>query len=153
MERPILVVDDSPADVELLQVALERCCNQLPVIVIGDGQRALDYLKCEGEFSGRGKADPQFVLLDLKMPLMSGLEMLETVRATAALRFLPIVVLTSSRLESDVARAYELGANAFLQKPTSFSELEGDIAKILSVWGSLNRPPPRFPIGEVLGAM
>ncbi|MDR5748804.1 response regulator [Caballeronia sp. LZ029] len=151
MERPILVVDDSSADVELLQAALERCHNRLPVMVVHDGQQALSYLKYEGEFHDRDERDPLFVLLDLKLPRVSGLEMLESLRATPELRKLPVVVLTSSRLAQDLERAYELGANAFVQKPTSFEELKHDVGNILSVWGRLNKQPPRFPTAQVGG--
>ena len=140
--RPILLAEDSPRDAELTLAALDRCqlCNE--VIVVRDGAEALDYLRARGRFAGRATRDPAVVLLDLKMPKVTGIEVLEQVRADASLRHIPVVMLTSSREEKDVVRSYELGVNAFVVKPVEFGEFFQAIRDLGMFWAILNEPPP-----------
>lgn len=140
--RPILLAEDSPRDAELTLAALERCqlCNE--VIVVRDGAEALDYLRSQGRFAGRTTLDPAVVLLDLKMPKVTGIEVLEQVRADGSLRHIPIVMLTSSREEKDVVRSYELGVNAFVVKPVEFRDFFQAIQDLGMFWAILNEPPP-----------
>ncbi|WP_061132765.1 response regulator [Caballeronia fortuita] len=142
--RPIVVVEDDESDLELLQIAFERANTTQPVVALRDGQQALDYLLREGEFAGRVGHDPEFVLLDIKMPRVTGLEVLKAMRESDALRDIPVVAFTSSVQEQDVVRAYDLGISAYVVKPTDFTEYTRNIANIKAVWGSLNESPPEF---------
>lgn len=140
--RPILLAEDSPKDAELTLAALDRCqlCNE--VIVVRDGVEVLDYLRCQGKFAARTVRDPAVILLDLKMPKINGIEVLEQIRADAALRHIPVVMLTSSREEKDVVRSYELGVNAFVVKPVDFREFFQAVQDLGMFWAILNEPPP-----------
>jgi CheY-like chemotaxis protein len=144
MNRPILVAEDNPGDLELLILALERCNTRQEIVAVEDGQQALDYLRREGEFRSHTDREPDFVLLDVKMPRVTGLEVLEAMRADPKLRHIPVVALTSSREEQDIARAYELGVNGYVVKAADFSNFRRDIAGIRAMWGHLNEAPPRF---------
>ena len=142
MLKPILLVEDDKRDLELTLVALERSQLANEVIVVRDGAQALDYLLREGDFKGRDEGNPAVVLLDLKLPKVNGLEVLQKVRATPALRSTPVVMLTSSQEESDVVRSYELGVNAYVVKPVEFKQFVGAIADLGVFWAVLNEPPP-----------
>ena len=142
MLKPILLVEDDKRDLELTLVALERSQLANEVIVVRDGAQALDYLLQEGDFVHREAGNPAVILLDLKMPKVSGLEVLQRVRATPALRSVPVVMLTSSQEESDVLRSYELGVNAYVVKPVEFKQFVGAIADLGVFWAVLNEPPP-----------
>lgn len=144
--RPILLVEDSPNDLELALAALERCQLANPVHVARDGVEALDYLHARGAWAGRGGGDPAVVLLDLKLPRLDGLEVLERVKKDPLLRAVPIVMLTSSREERDLVRSYELGVNAFVVKPVDFRAFLQAIQELGMFWAVLNQPPPRIPI-------
>src|SRR4051794_21532558 len=117
MLKPILLVEDDKRDLELTLVALERSQRANEVIVVRDGAQALDYLLREGDFRGRDEAKPAGVLMDVKLPKVNGLEVLQTVRSTPTLRSIPVVMLTSSQEESDVVKSYDLGVNAYVVKP------------------------------------
>jgi len=142
MLKPILLVEDDKRDLELTLVALERSQLANEVIVVRDGAQALDYLLREGDFKGRDEGNPAVVLLDLKLPKVNGLEVLQKVRATPYLRSTPVVMLTSSQEESDVIRSYELGVNAYVVKPVEFRQFVGAIADLGVFWAVLNEPPP-----------
>ena len=142
MLKPILLVEDDKRDLELTLVALERSQLANEVIVLRDGAQALDYLFREGDFKGREEGNPAVVLLDLKMPKVNGLEVLQKVRATPGLRSTPVVMLTSSQEESDVVRSYELGVNAYVVKPVEFKQFVSAIADLGVFWAVLNEPPP-----------
>ena len=142
MLKPILLVEDDKRDLELTLVALERSQLANEVIVVRDGAQALDYLLREGDFKMREEGNPAVVLLDLKMPKVNGLEVLQRVRATSSLRSIPVVMLTSSQEESDVVRSYELGVNAYVVKPVEFKEFVAAIADLGVFWAVLNEPPP-----------
>jgi DNA-binding response OmpR family regulator len=142
MLKPILLVEDDKRDLELTLVALERSQLANEVIVVRDGAQALDYLLREGDFKDRDEGNPAVVLLDLKLPKVNGLEVLQKVRATANLRSMPVVMLTSSQEESDVVRSYELGVNAYVVKPVEFKQFVAAIADLGVFWAVLNEPPP-----------
>jgi len=142
MLKPILLVEDDPRDLELTLVALERSQLANEVIVVRDGEAALDYLHRDGEFAGRAEGNPAVVLLDLKLPKVNGLEVLQTVRSTEPLRSIPVVMLTSSHEESDVLRSYQLGVNAYVVKPVEFKQFVEAIADLGIFWALLNEPPP-----------
>ena len=137
----ILLVEDDPDDAHLLMRAFRRAGIASPVLHVRDGDAAVAYLSGTAPFEDRGQHPlPNVVLLDLKLPRRSGHEVLEWVRAQADLRRLPIVVLTSSADRSDVARAYELGANSYLVKPATTGELNQMIRAVHAYWIDLNTP-------------
>lgn len=141
--KPILLVEDSPKDVELTLAALEQCQLANAVIVARDGAEALDHLYARGAYAGRNSADPAVVLLDLKLPKIDGLEVLERIRADPRLRHTPVVMLTSSREERDLVQSYRLGVNAFVVKPVGFDQFFTAIRDLGMFWAVLNEPPPR----------
>ena len=142
MLKPILLVEDDKRDLELTLVALERSQLANEVIVVRDGAQALDYLLREGDFKMREEGNPAVVLLDLKLPKVNGLEVLQRVRSTSSLRSMPVVMLTSSQEESDVIKSYELGVNAYVVKPVEFRQFVAAIADLGVFWAVLNEPPP-----------
>ncbi len=142
MLKPILLVEDDPNDLELTLVALERSQLANEVVVVRDGAEALDYLFKRNTFSDRGDGNPAVLLLDLKLPKVDGLQVLEAIRATEDLRSIPVVMLTSSREEPDLSRAYQLGVNAYVVKPVEFKEFVGAISDLGIFWAVLNEPPP-----------
>jgi CheY-like chemotaxis protein len=143
--KTILLVEDDPHDVELTltALALHRLANQ--VMVVNDGAQALDYLYCRGKYAGREGDRPVIMLLDLKMPKVSGLEVLQTVKTDAELKTIPIVVFTSSREEPDLVRCYQLGVNAYVVKPVQFAEFMNAVKGLGLFWAVINEPPPRTP--------
>ena len=141
--KPILLVEDNPKDIELTLAALEQSQLANEVIVLRDGAEALDFLYRTGAYEGRNSSDPAVVLLDLKLPKVDGLEVLAKVKGDPALRPMPVVMLTSSREESDLVRSYELGVNAFVVKPVGFREFFDAIQDLGVFWAVLNEPPPR----------
>ncbi len=143
----ILVVDDSPRDVELVLDALEQKKLANEVAVARDGAEALDYLYRRGAFANRDPGHPVVILLDLKMPKMDGLEVLKTIRGDTALKYIPVVVMTSSREEQDVVRSYELGTNAYVVKPVDFSSFIDAVTNLGVFWAVINEPP-REPTHE-----
>jgi DNA-binding response OmpR family regulator len=142
MLKPILLVEDNPHDLELTLIALARSQLANEVVVTRDGAEALDYLHRRGEFAGRQVGSPAVILLDLKLPKVDGLEVLKNIRETAALKAVPVVMLTSSKEEQDVVRSYELGVNAYVVKPVDFTEFVRAIADLGIFWAVLNEPPP-----------
>lgn len=142
MLKPILLVEDDPRDLELTLLALERSQLANEVVVVRDGAQALEYLMQEGEFAKRPSGNPAVVLLDLKLPKVTGLEVLEAVRASPALKSLPVVMLTSSHEETDLLRSYELGVNAYVVKPVDFRQFVQAISELGIFWAVVNEPPP-----------
>ena len=142
MLKPILLVEDNPKDLELTLIALERTHLANEVVVVRDGAQALDYLFSRGSHASRPAGNPAVVLLDLKLPKVDGLEVLRELRASAALKSVPVVMLTSSREEIDLVRSYELGANAFVVKPVEFGQFVEAVADLGVFWAVLNEPPP-----------
>ncbi|WP_295857286.1 response regulator [uncultured Xylophilus sp.] len=142
MLKPILLVEDDLRDQELTLLALERSQLANEVVLVRDGASALDYLRREGMHADREPGNPAIVLLDLKLPKVNGLEVLEAVRAHPALRSVPVVMLTSSQEESDLVRSYELGVNAYVVKPVDFKQFVSAISDVGVFWAVLNEPPP-----------
>src|SRR5690349_8969333 len=141
--KPILLVEDNPKDLELTLAALEQSQLANEVVVVRDGEEALDFLYRRGAHESRNTSDPAVVLLDLKLPKVDGLVVLEKVKADSKLRQTPLVMLTTSREESDLVRSYELVVNAFVVKPVCFREFFDAIQDLGVFWGILNEPPPR----------
>ncbi|MFT4174122.1 MAG: response regulator [Rhodocyclaceae bacterium] len=142
MLKPILLVEDNPNDLELTLIALERSQLANQVVVVRDGAEALDYLNARGHYQGRLLGNPAVVLLDLKLPKIDGLEVLQTIREDRQLKSIPVVMLTSSKEESDLVRSYELGVNAYVVKPVEFTDFVAAIADLGIFWAVLNEPPP-----------
>ncbi|HVW84916.1 MAG TPA: response regulator [Bryobacteraceae bacterium] len=140
--KPILLVEDNPKDLELTLIALEKTQLANEVIVVRDGAEALDYLFRRGSFKDRTKGNPAVVLLDLKLPKVDGLQVLEQIKADREMRSVPIVMLTSSREEKDVVKSYNLGVNAYVVKPVGFPEFIQAISDLGVFWAVLNEPPP-----------
>ena len=138
----ILLVEDDPKDVELTLTALEEYNLANEVVVVRDGEEALDYLHCRGNYRSRAKENPAVMLLDLKLPKVDGLEVLKTVRGNGKLRLIPVVVLTSSREEKDMVSSYQLGVNAYVVKPVDFHEFVNAIKELGVFWAVINEPPP-----------
>ena len=142
--RPILLVEDNPRDLELTLTALEKCQIANDIVVARDGAEALDFLYLSGSRAGRDPGDPAVVLLDLKLPKVDGLEVLEKVKRDESLRHVPVVMLTSSREEQDLVKSYELGVNAFVVKPVEFNQFFKAIQDLGVFWALLNEPPPKL---------
>jgi len=140
--KSILLVDDSLRDLELAVEALEPFNVDRPIVTLRDGAEALDYLFRRGPFAGRADGQPSVVLLDLKMPKVDGLEVLRQVKADPELKSIPIVMMTSSREESDLVRSYQLGVNAYVVKPVKFEEFADVVKQIGIFWTKLNEGPP-----------
>jgi CheY-like chemotaxis protein len=138
----ILMVEDDPRDVELTLTALEEYNLANEVVVAHDGAEALDYLHCRGEFSTRSGENPAVILLDLKLPKVDGLEVLQQIKSDPKLRIIPVVVLTSSREEKDMVASYQLGVNAYVVKPVDFHEFVNAIRELGVFWAVINVPPP-----------
>ncbi len=142
--KTILLVEDNPDDEALTLRALRKNNILNDVAVARDGQQALDYLFCEGAFAGRAADDvPTVVLLDLKLPKISGLEVLQRLRADERTRLQPIVILTSSKEEQDIVNGYRLGANSYIQKPVDFNQFIEAVRQLGLYWLMMNEPPPK----------
>jgi CheY-like chemotaxis protein len=138
----ILIVEDDPNDVELTLTALADYNLANEVVVTRDGQQALDYLYCRGEFNTRSPDNPAVVLLDLKLPKVDGLEVLQQIKSDEHLKRIPVVVLTSSHEEKDLMRSYSLGVNAYVVKPVDFHEFVNAVKELGVFWAVINEPPP-----------
>jgi CheY-like chemotaxis protein len=143
--KRILLVEDSVNDIELVLTSLAENHLGNEVIVVRDGEEALDYLYRRGMFKMRKEEDPIVVLLDLKLPKIDGIEVLTQVKSDPVLHILPIVILTSSREEPDLTRCYELGANGYVVKPIDFQEFMEAIKQIGLFWAVINQPPTSPP--------
>ncbi|MBV8834716.1 MAG: response regulator [Acidobacteriaceae bacterium] len=138
----ILLVEDDPKDTELTMTALDEYNLSNEVVVATDGEEALDYLYCRGKFRDRNDENPAVLLLDLKLPKVDGLEVLETVKSDEKLKMIPVVVLTSSREERDKVASYKLGVNGYVVKPVDFHEFVNAIKDLGVFWAIINEPPP-----------
>ena len=138
----ILLVEDDPKDTELTMTALEEYNLSNEVVVATDGEEALDYLYYRGKFQRRSGENPAVMLLDLKLPKIDGLEVLQRVKADANLKMIPVVVLTSSREERDMLSSYKLGVNAYVVKPVDFHEFVNAIKELGVFWAIINEAPP-----------
>jgi CheY-like chemotaxis protein len=140
--KPILLVEDNPNDIELTLAALEAGQLANEIVICRDGAEALDFVYRRGPYEKRPEQDPAVILLDLKLPKVDGLEVLAKVKGDPQTRSIPVVMLTSSREETDVVRSYDLGVNAFVVKPVGFNEFFAAIQELGVFWAVLNEPPP-----------
>ncbi len=141
--KTILLVEDDPSDVGLTQRAFQKNHLANELVIAEDGQEALDYLFRAGVYAGReGHKLPALVLLDLKLPRINGLEVLRQIRADDRTRRLPVIILTTSQEEQDVAQSYDLGANSYIRKPVDFTQFAQAIQHVGLYWLVLNEPAP-----------
>jgi len=140
--RTILYVEDSMLKIELTLEVLKENNIINPVAVTSDGIEALEYLRCEGQFSDRKKGNPGMILLDLKMPRMDGLEFLDIVKKDVRFKKIPVIMMTSSREEKDMVRGYDLGVNAYVVKPVDFNAFANIVKEIEIFWVIVNELPP-----------
>ncbi len=141
--RPILLVEDNLNDAELTIEALASMRLSDEVTHVRDGVEAMDYLRYQGKFSERTTAQPSVVLLDVKMPRMDGIEVLQAIRSEPELKLLPVVMLSSSREDHDVVRSYEFGSNAYVVKPVKFADFTAAIKQLGGFWAMWNELPQR----------
>ncbi len=141
--RPILLAEDNLNDVELILAALKKNNLANEVVVARDGAEALDYLYRRGKFQSREDGLPIALFLDLKMPKVDGLEVLQQIKGDAAFKVLPVVMLTSSREEADLVKSYQLGVNAYVVKPVGFPQFVDAIKQTGMFWAVINEPPPQ----------
>ena len=140
--KQILLAEDSEDDAELTTAALRENHIANDIVLVRDGEEALDYLYRRGAYQSRPEVMPTVVLLDLKMPKVDGLEVLKTLRADARMKTLPVVILTSSRQESDIVESYQLGVNAYVVKPVKFQQFAEAVRVLGLFWAVLNESPP-----------
>jgi CheY-like chemotaxis protein len=138
----ILFAEDNKNDIELTLSALDEINLANEVFVVRDGEEALNYLYYRGEYADRPNGNPVVVLLDLKMPKVDGLEVLREIKQDDKLKTIPVVVLTSSRMESDLIKSYDLGVNAYVVKPVRFDDFVKAVKDLGAFWAILNEPPP-----------
>ena len=144
INRTILLIEDNPSDIDLTKRALEKGHIVNKLIVVSDGQEALDYLLGKGAYAGRDTSDlPTLTLLDLKLPKVSGLDVLRKIRGEAKTHRMPVVILTSSREEQDIAAGYDQGANSYIQKPVDFGQFVQSVVQLGLYWLVLNEEPPK----------
>lgn len=140
--KEILLVEDNEDDVELALHAFQKCRMDKDVVVVRDGEAALDYLFRTGEYEEREGGDPLLILLDLNLPGVSGLEVLRRVKDDPATRRVPVVVLTTSTEHLDVVGSYDLGANSYIRKPPELTSFNGIVDQLSAYWLVVNTPPP-----------
>lgn len=141
--KKILYVEDSENDIELTTEALRGLSLANEIVVARDGVEALDYLYSRGKYQNRNQELPVLILLDLKLPKISGLEVLKTIKSDPNLRTVPVVVLTSSREEKDLVEGYRLGVNAYVVKPVDFQQFVQSVRNLGCFWAVINEPPPK----------
>lgn len=142
--KVVLLVEDNPDDVELTLRAFKKYNIMNEVVVASDGAEALDYLFCTGRYASRDTNNlPEIVLLDLKLPKVNGLEVLQRLRADERTKHLPVVILTSSNEERDLINGYKLGANSYVQKPVEFTQFSEAVGRLGIYWLLLNKSPKK----------
>jgi two-component system response regulator len=140
--RTILLVEDSAADAEMTIDALRQAKLANPIVHVEDGVEALDYLFARGEFAGRQNGVPAVVLLDIKMPRLDGIEVLRTIRESEKFAHTPVVILSSSREESDLAHSWDLGVNAYVVKPVNAQQFFDAVQTLGQFWAVMNESRP-----------
>lgn len=141
MAMEIILIEDNPADVELTLRALRKNKILNKVIVLSDGEEALDFLFMRGKFETRSDVHPKLILLDLKLPKINGLEVLKAIKSNEKFKWIPVVILTSSRQESDLIKSYNLGANSYIVKPVDFEQFVDAIRELGLYWLLMNEIP------------
>jgi CheY-like chemotaxis protein len=144
MSDTLLLVDDSPDDVELARAVLADYWPAGKIVIVRDGAEACDYLQRQGEHARRGAGNPALILLDIKMPKMDGIELLRTVKSDPALKLIPVIMLTSSREDRDVHDSYRYGCNGYVVKPLVYGDFCSVIKNLCAFWFETNVPPPVF---------
>jgi CheY-like chemotaxis protein len=139
--KTILLAEDDPKDVELILEAMAESNLANKVVVVNDGVEAMDYLHQKGKFSKRKAGSPALVLLDIKLPRMNGIDVLRNIKEDVTLKMIPVIMLTSSREEKDLAETYSLGVNAYVVKPVGFQQFIDAVKKIGGFWAVLNELP------------
>jgi CheY-like chemotaxis protein len=150
--RTILVAEDNANDMELTLEALRENHLANDIAVVRDGAEALDYLLKRNQYAGRAGGNPAVMLLDLKMPKVDGIEVLRTIKSNPQLKTIPVVALTSSREESDLVCSYDLGVNAYVVKPVSFTEFIDAVKMLGGFWAVVNEPPPQRGAGGAISS-
>jgi CheY-like chemotaxis protein len=140
--KRILLVEDDPKDVKLTLSGLAEYNLANEVVVAHDGEEALDYLYRRGAHQAREMGNPAVILLDLKLPKVNGIEVLQQIRADEKLKMIPVVVLTSSKEERDLVATYKLGVNAYVVKPVDFHQFVNAVKELGAFWAVINEPPP-----------
>lgn len=140
--KTILLVDDNPKDVELIIEALREHGLANRVVISRDGEDALEYLRCQGRHLRRKPGDPAVILLDIKMPKLDGIEVLQAVKEDDGLKHIPVVMLTSSKEGPDLKKSYECGANAYVVKPVDFNDFINAVKQVGMFWAMINELPP-----------
>jgi two-component system response regulator len=140
--RTILLVEDSDADAEMTIDALRQAKLANPIVHVEDGVEALDYLFARGEYAGKANGVPAVVLLDIKMPRLDGIEVLREIRGSDKLKHVPVVILSSSREETDLARSWDLGVNAYVVKPVNASQFFEAVQMLGQFWAVMNEGRP-----------
>jgi two-component system response regulator len=140
--KRILLVEDSPRDAEMILDALDAHHLATAVVHVRDGADALDYLYRRGQFADRSDGQPALMLLDLKLPKVDGLEVLRQIKGDAALKMIPVVMMTSSREEQDLINSYQLGVNAYVVKPVKFHDFVEAVKQVGVFWAVINEMPP-----------
>jgi CheY-like chemotaxis protein len=138
MSGTILLVDDNPDDADLTRLALERQITDARIVHVVDGPQALEYL-----FAGPGRPDVRFIILDIKLPKIDGLQVLERIKADPRTRAIPVVILSSSNRDAEVARSFECGVNSYVVKPVQLEAYLERVAGLGRYWNEINRSPPR----------
>ncbi|HLA34547.1 MAG TPA: response regulator [Rhodocyclaceae bacterium] len=142
-DKVILLIEDNPSDIGFTQRAFKKSAISNKIVVAEDGQEALDYLFSTGAHSRRDIAEtPILILLDLKLPRIDGLEVLRRIRADSRTRRIPVVILTSSSEEEDIAAGYDLGTNSYIRKPVDFQRFAEVVKQLGMYWLVINEPPP-----------
>ncbi len=139
--RTILLAEDSLADAEMAVDALREANLANPIVHVEDGVEAMEYLHRKGRFADRSEEEPAVLLLDIKMPRMDGLEVLQRIRADERLRRMPVVILSSSREESDLVRSWNLGVNAYVVKPVDIDQFFAAVKTLGKFWAVINETP------------
>jgi two-component system response regulator len=148
----ILVAEDDPANVELLAHVLHHERSSDAVQFVPDGEAALDFIFCRGPY-GRRSPDhpPKLILLDMALPKLDGLRVLREIKANPQTQAIPVVMFTSSSLDTDVAESYRLGANSYVEKPADFGEFQARVKEVCRYWLRINAPPPAIDVLNRIG--
>ncbi|MCK9616695.1 MAG: response regulator [Lentimicrobiaceae bacterium] len=136
---PILYAEDNENDVELTLTAFKQCKLSNRIDVVNDGIQVLDYLQYNGKYQNREKEKPVLILLDIKMPKLDGIQALKIIKSDEELKTIPVVMLTSSAMESDLVKSYNLGVNAYVVKPVDYDDFIEAVKKIGSFWAIVNK--------------